>query len=192
MDKGEKKDTDIFSFFNVEILGLNLGKLLKEWVEDPEALLDPKRLEEVKRRIEEKRREFERLKEELQAKTKGVVKLDYDVRIRTLDGSELKLGSTRTEPKLIRPKIRAEEPREPLYDILDRGDCIEVVIEVPGVDERELQIDVREDSLTLKTGEDSERKYALEVKLPVRIIKEELKRTFRNGVLILTLKKQKS
>jgi len=65
------------------------------------------------------------------------------------------------------------------------------MVEVPGIGEEELIVDVQEDSLTLKTVEGSRRKYLLELDLP-KVLKEEMKKTFEKGILIINIKKQKS
>jgi HSP20 family molecular chaperone IbpA len=200
MDKEErdkKENTDITKLLNIEILGLNLGDLVKKWVGEPETLLDPEKHVEVKRRIEESRAQFEKLKDELQSRSRGAVKVDYNISIRTLDGGEVRLGSVRTPTRTIKPDIEAEKAREqeikePLYEIFDRGDHIEVLTEVPGVEEKDLKTDITEESLTLETIEGAARKYKLEIELPVKIVKEDINKKLKNGVLTIALKKQVS
>ena len=155
---------------------------------------------EVKQRIEDNRTRFETLRDELQTKTKGAVKIDYNVRIRTLDGGELNLGSAHstsrvTRPGVTRPDIKAEEAKaaevkEPMYDMLDKDDRVELVIEVPGVNEQELETGINDRIFKLSTTEQAKRKYKLEVELPATIAKEEIKKTHRNGILTISIKKK--
>ena len=77
--------------------------------------------------------------------------------------------------------------REPMVDLFDEGEEIVVVIELPGVAEEEIQIEVHDDVLCLETA--GERKYAKEILLPSAVRGEGLRRTYRNGILELRLDK---
>ena len=199
-EENKKDEPKKESLFNIEILGLNLNDLIKRWVGEPDALFDPNRLEEVKQRIEDNRTRFEKLRDDLQTKTKGAVKVDYNVRIRTLDGGELNIGSAHdpskvTRPSATRPDTRAEEAKaaevkEPMYDVFDKEDRVELVIEVPGVSEQELETEINDRTLRLNTTDQAKRKYRLEVELPATIIKEETKKTHRNGILTISIMKK--
>jgi len=79
------------------------------------------------------------------------------------------------------------EVREPLVDLFDEGQEIVVVGELPGVDEEEIHIEVQDDILSLETT--GERKYAKEVLLPEAVDAATLRKTYRNGILELRLKK---
>ncbi len=73
------------------------------------------------------------------------------------------------------------ETREPLVDIFDEGDSILVVVELPGVSEGEIQVESKDDILTLTTT--GERKYAKEVLLPSRVDSATLKKSYKNAIL---------
>mgnify|MGYP001619983558 FL=1 len=78
------------------------------------------------------------------------------------------------------------ETREPLVDVVDEEDQILVVVELPGVAEDEIQVEiVGDDVLSLSTT--GERKYAKEVLLPVPVETASLKRAYKNGVLEVRL-----
>jgi HSP20 family protein len=77
--------------------------------------------------------------------------------------------------------------REPLVDVFDEPDEIVLVAEMPGANEEDISVEVHGDVLALETG--GERKYAREVLLPAAVDPESLRRTFRNGILELKLKK---
>ncbi|MBU0703248.1 MAG: Hsp20 family protein [Chloroflexi bacterium] len=79
------------------------------------------------------------------------------------------------------------EVREPLVDLFDEGQEIVIVAELPGVAEGEIQIEVQDDILSLETS--GERKYAKEILLPEAIEATTLRKTYRNGILELRLKK---
>ena len=81
-----------------------------------------------------------------------------------------------------------EEVREPLVDVFDEADKITIIAEIPGVEEKNIQIEVKDDIIELK-AEDSDKKYHKEVLLPSKVKKESLCSTYRNGVLKITLTK---
>ena len=79
------------------------------------------------------------------------------------------------------------EVREPLVDLFDEEKEIVVVVELPGVAEGEVQVEVQGDILSLETT--GARKYAKEILLPSAVDSASLQTTFRNGILELRLKK---
>lgn len=80
------------------------------------------------------------------------------------------------------------EVREPLVDLFDEEKEILVVVELPGVAEEEINVQVHDDVLSLETS--GQRKYAKEVLLPGAAQAESLRQTYRNGILELRLSKQ--
>jgi HSP20 family protein len=79
------------------------------------------------------------------------------------------------------------EVREPLVDVFDEKKEFVVVAELPGVNEEEITIDVRDDILALETT--GERKYEKEILLPETVEQKKMTRTFKNGILELRMKK---
>lgn len=79
------------------------------------------------------------------------------------------------------------EVREPLADIFDEEEEILVVVELPGVAEEEIHIEVQGDVLCLETT--GQRQYAKEILLPSAVQTDELRQTYRNGILELRLSK---
>ncbi|MDP3103885.1 MAG: Hsp20/alpha crystallin family protein [Candidatus Methanoperedens sp.] len=82
-----------------------------------------------------------------------------------------------------------EEMREPFVDIFEEAENIEVIAELPGVEEKDITYEIKDDVLLLKASGDS-RKYSKEVLLPCKV--SLLKSAYKNGVLRLTLEKQTS
>ena len=83
-----------------------------------------------------------------------------------------------------------EEVREPIVDIFDEQDHILVIVELPGVSENEIKIEVAGDILNL-TAADKDRKYAKEILLPGKVKPELIKTSYNNGILEITLEKEK-
>jgi HSP20 family protein len=78
--------------------------------------------------------------------------------------------------------------REPLVDVFDEADRVTIIAEIPGVEEKNIKIEVKDDILELE-AEDSDKKYYKEVLLPSKVKKESLCSTYKNGVLEITLTK---
>jgi len=77
---------------------------------------------------------------------------------------------------------------EPLVDIIEEGDEIIVVAELPGVEKDELKVRVKGQTLTIDVN-NPQRPYHKELELPAKVSKEEAKSSMRNGVLEVRLKK---
>lgn len=82
-----------------------------------------------------------------------------------------------------------EERREPLVDVFDEGQSLQVVVELPGVEEESIDVRLADDVLILST-ERGARKYHKEVLLPAPVEAESLVRTYRNGIFEVRLQKR--
>lgn len=81
-----------------------------------------------------------------------------------------------------------EEVREPFVDIFEEADSLEVIAELPGVEEKDISYEIKDDVLILNASGDS-RKYSKQVPLPFRATV--LKTAYKNGIFRLVLKKKK-
>jgi HSP20 family molecular chaperone IbpA len=207
----KERKPDISDLFNLKVFGIDFGEILKSWlgvadVSDLMNVNDPDRLEELRRRVEEQRKRFREFQDSLRKRFGDAVRFDYDIRVRSLvgDEGEIRIGRGRFFEKLDKPatggvgsKVRevaphrqVEDVREPLVDVIDNGDHLEVVAEIPGVDERDVELRVEGDRLTLSTAEGSERKYRADVVLPSKVEPLPLERRYRNGVLKVRFRKK--
>ncbi len=89
-------------------------------------------------------------------------------------------------PKSYRER-KWREP-EPLIDVLEEKNEIIVVAEFAGFKREHLRIHVKDQQLTL-SAEASERKYYKSLNLPKRVIPDNIRTTYKNGVLEIRLKK---
>ena len=112
----------------------------------------------------------------------------YGFSIRTLAGKPVieNFGNIRETSK--GPVV--EEVREPMVVVFDEEDRILVIAELPGVSEDEIKVEVAGDILNL-TASDSDRKYAKEILLPSKVKGESIKTSYKNGILEITLGKEK-
>ena len=103
--------------------------------------------------------------------------LDYKISTRTLGGGGARRPRART-PEIKVPVKGAE--REPIVDILMEKDHMAIIAELPGVEEKDLEIDLVGNTLEIRAGE-----FIKRIELPTTgTIKE---RTFKNGILHLKI-----
>lgn len=90
------------------------------------------------------------------------------------------------QPGRLGPQIKEE--REPLVDVISTNGEIKVVVELPGVEKKDIKLHGTEDNLTI-TVDTTENKYFKEIKLPAKVKPKEAKTNYKNGVLEVTLPK---
>ena len=112
----------------------------------------------------------------------------YGFSIRTMAGKPVieTFGNIRETTK--GPVV--EEVREPIVDVFDEKDYIRLIAELPGVSEDKIKIEVTGDILNL-TASDTDKKYAKEILLPSKVNPQSLKTTYKNGMLEITLEKER-
>jgi HSP20 family protein len=87
------------------------------------------------------------------------------------------------------PRGGLMQEREPLVDVNETGDEVMVIAEMPGVDKSEIKLNATEDTLEIR----ADKKYYKMVELPVKVVPDKAKASYKNGVLEVRLaKKDKS
>ena len=81
--------------------------------------------------------------------------------------------------------------REPLTDICEGKDEVYITLEIPGVEKKDIDLQIREDELSVGV-EHPQRNYHKDIQFPYRIEPDSVKATYKNGVLDITLKKSSS
>jgi HSP20 family protein len=76
------------------------------------------------------------------------------------------------------------ETREPLVDVFDEGDEVVVIAELPGVQEKDIHLDLTGDVLALSAA-GPKRKYEKEILLPAAVDPAKCKQGYQNGYLEL-------
>jgi len=99
-------------------------------------------------------------------------------------------GNVKPEMKLGGPRINIREEREPLVDVMETDNEVKVIAELPGVEKKDIKLYGTKDTLTISV-DTPERKYYKKVKLPCRVDNKSAKASYKNGVLEVTLKKEK-
>lgn len=81
------------------------------------------------------------------------------------------------------------ETRDPLVDVLDEGDHLLVIAELPGIDEKDIQLHAEGDILEI-AAVSKDRKYQKEILLPASVQPETIESSYRNGILEIKLAKK--
>jgi HSP20 family protein len=111
----------------------------------------------------------------------------YGFTINTAGGSSPKVetfGNIKKTPE----GPRVDEEREPITDIFDEENEIMIIAEMPGIEEQEIKIELKEDILEI-SAVNKNRTYRKELLLPVKVIKSDLQHKFTNGILEIRIKK---
>ena len=111
----------------------------------------------------------------------------YGFTINTAGGGSPKVetfGNIKKTPE--GPKV--DEEREPITDIFDEKNEIVVIAEMPGVEQDDIKIDLKEDILEISAVSKS-RSYRKEMLLPAKVGKQNLRHKFTNGILEIRIKK---
>jgi HSP20 family protein len=115
------------------------------------------------------------------------MKAIYGFSVKTMAGGQPvveQFGNVKKTPK--GPKI--EEERAPITDIFDEKDEIRVCAEMPGLNEGDIKLDLRDDILEI-AAQTGDRKYRKELLLPVKARTENMTSAYRNGILEIRIKK---
>ena len=79
---------------------------------------------------------------------------------------------------------------EPLSDITTTDKDVKVVVEMPGINKKDIKISAYDSSVEISTTNTSERKYRSVIELPPEVNTETVKSTYNNGILEITFKKK--
>jgi HSP20 family protein len=84
------------------------------------------------------------------------------------------------------PKV--EEEREPITDVFDEDKEIRIYAEMPGVNEADIKLDLKEDILDI-SAQTGDRKYHKEILLPSKVQADTMTSSYNNGILEIKVKK---
>ncbi len=80
--------------------------------------------------------------------------------------------------------------REPLTDVMESDDTVTITVELPGVSKEDIDLRINGDRAVISVDTAS-RKYYKEIELPAEVDQNDVKATYNNGILDITLKKLK-
>ena len=99
-------------------------------------------------------------------------------------------GNLTPETGTEKPQTEIEEKREPLADVLDADGEVRVIVELPGVEKKDIKLSGTDAKLTISV-DTTERKYYKEVELPAKVDTKKATSKYKNGVLDITIPKTK-
>jgi HSP20 family protein len=79
---------------------------------------------------------------------------------------------------------------EPLSDITTTDKEVKVVVEMPGIEKKDIKISAYINSVEISTANTAQRKYRSVIELPSEADAETVKSTYNNGILEITFKKK--
>lgn len=89
------------------------------------------------------------------------------------------------KPLKIKPDSSNRNKREPLYDIIETGDKVRIIVELPGVNKEDIKIERKKNDLVI----DAKHFYTV-IPLSEKVLyKEDAETELKNGILTITLKK---
>jgi HSP20 family protein len=156
-----------------------LGGLLKTLKKSP-AFKD--KMEEINDELERKFKDTPLKKSDL--KTSYGFSMKSPGGSRSDGGREKPFKAHKTERKSSAPREQKEWPA----DIFDEEDHIKIIVEMPGVDEKEIKVNLEHDVLTISTN-NVKRKYTHNLKLPCSP-KGKITKIYKNGILEISVKKK--
>ena len=99
-------------------------------------------------------------------------------------------GNFKAETRMGKPYMDVKEKREPLADVINTDGEVRVIVELPGVEKKDIKLSGTENKLTISV-DTPERKYFKEVELPVKVDSKKAASKYNNGVLDITVPKKK-
>ena len=146
--------------------GLSFGGLLKELGDFTKDLADM---------VEEGRDEMEKT---------GEISFDHAKKLRGIYGISVRMGGNGI-PKVDTFGRRPQsETREPIVDVFDEGDRLQVIAELPGIEEKNITHSVSGTNLTIDAGS-GERRFHKVIDLGCEV-KGDPKKHYTNGILEIT------
>ena len=85
--------------------------------------------------------------------------------------------------------LNLSDRREPLVDLIEDGDTVKVLAELPGVEKKEISLRATDQGLTISVDNPT-RKYYKELEFPVEVDEKSAKSTYTNGVLEIVFRKR--
>ena len=94
------------------------------------------------------------------------------------------LGGRSTNRPLISGEI------EPLSDVMTSDKEVKVVVEVPGIEKKDIKINAHDSSVEISTTDTAQRKYRRVIELPEEADIETARSTYKNGILEIVFNKK--
>ena len=126
----------------------------------------------------------EEIKHRIETGWSSKPRVDYGISIRPLVSERKEAKPKRSEEK---PEVRVEAPpeREPIIDVFEEKEHISVIAELPGVEEKDIETKLKDDTLEIFAG-----KYCKIITLP-SAASSIIERTYKHGILQLKIERDR-
>jgi len=112
-------------------------------------------------------------------------KIEHGISIRPLVSERKRVVPERVEKRPEAVKVEAPE-REPIVDVFEEKDHISVIAELPGVEEKDLDIKMDGDTLKISAGD-----YCKAITLP-SASRSIIEKTYKHGILQLKIEREEN
>jgi HSP20 family protein len=99
-------------------------------------------------------------------------------------------GNIKPEKRMGRPHLDIKEKRDPLADVMTTDNEVKVVLELPGVEKKDIKMRGTEDSLIVSV-DSPRRKFFKKLELPMKVDPKTAKSSYKNGVLEVIIQTKK-
>jgi HSP20 family protein len=99
-------------------------------------------------------------------------------------------GNIKPEKRMGRPHLDIKEKRDPLADVMTTDNEVRVVLELPGVEKKDIKMRGTEDSLIVSV-DSPRRKFFKKLELPMKVDPKIAKSSYKNGVLEVIIQTKK-
>jgi len=87
------------------------------------------------------------------------------------------------------PGDREEALREPLTDVIESEDKVRVIVELPGVEKKDIKVDAADRTLDIDVN-NPQKRFSKHIDLPCDVLPESAKANYKNGVLEVVLQRE--
>ncbi len=98
-----------------------------------------------------------------------------------------KRAAARRVRRVPEAKLDVAGPKEAPADVFDEKDLVRVIVEMPGIEEEDIKLDLKGDKLVI-SAERADHKYHQEITLP-SVSQGDPEMTYRNGILEIKIEK---
>jgi len=112
--------------------------------------------------------------------------LVYNLSMQTGEDGEPVMQELGCAPEQARIGGEESPEREPLIDVIESGEQVSVIVELPGVKKEDLRIKVLERSLQVDLDDDI-KEFHERIELPCDVLPDSIKASYKNGVLEISM-----
>ncbi len=111
----------------------------------------------------------------------------FSIKVGSLDANSVKVKPLESNTHNSKTyAVTVFELLEPLVDIFEETDHTLIVADMPGVNEKDIHVDLKDDILQIST-KTSEKNYQKEILLKESFTKDKVVHTYKNGILKIIL-----